>query len=203
MQLEKDKRLKQVQKARDAREMDNTRRSVQKLTSELTQMIEKPSEKSYVPEYLVDKVRPVAALANDAIGNHEAAKKLRAGVNGIYGPLPADMSIRDAMDGLKSGITREMKMGERAALEWENSKLADAIDDWLTDVNENRQLKMEELRGQIEQANKWLPEDTPEKRAWLKRLNEDLQAYRDGAMASLSVEELRGCGRSWSRPCSS
>ncbi len=192
VQLEKDKRLKQVQKARDAREMDNTRRSVQKLTSELTQMIEKPSEKSYVPEYLVDKVRPVAALANDAIGNHEAAKKLRAGVNGIYGPLPADISIRDAMDGLKSGITREMKMGERAALEWENSKLADAIDDWLTDVNENRQLKMEELRGQIEQANKWLPEDTPEKRAWLKRLNEDLQAYRDGAMASLSVEELRG-----------
>ena len=192
VQLEKDKRLKQVQKARDAREMDNTRRSVQKLTSELTRMIEKPSEKSYVPEYLVDKVRPVAALANDAIGNHEAAKKLRTEANGIYGPLPADMSIRDAMDGLKSGITREMKMGERAALEWENSKLADAIDDWLTDVNENRQLKMEELRGQIEQADKWLPEDTPEKRAWLKRLNEDLQAYRDGAMASLSVEELRG-----------
>lgn len=192
VQLEKDKRLKQVQKARDAREMDNTRRSVQKLTSELTRMIEKPSEKSYVPEYLVDKVRPVAMLANDAIGNHEAAKKLRAEVNGIYGPLPADMSIRDAMGGLKSGITREMKMGERAALEWENSKLADAIDDWLTDVNENRQLKMEELRGQIEQADKWLPEDTPEKRAWLKRLNEDLQAYRDGAMASLSVEELRG-----------
>ena len=192
VQLEKDKRLKQVQKARDAREMDNTRRSVQKLTSELTRMIEKPSEKSYVPEYLVDKVRPVAALANDAIGNHEAAKKLRAGVNDIYGPLPADMSIRDAMGGLKSGITREMKMGERAAPEWENSKLADAIDNWLTDVNENRQLKMEELRGQIEQADKWLPEDTPEKRAWLKRLNEDLQAYRDGAMASLSVEELRG-----------
>lgn len=192
VQLEKDKRLKQVQKARDAREMDNTRRSVQKLTSELTRMIEKPSEKSYVPEYLVDKVRPVAMLANDAIGDHEAAKKLRAEVNGIYGPLPADMSIRDAMDGLKSGITRETKMGERAALEWKNSKLADAIDNWLTDVNENRQLKMEELRGQIEQANKWLPEDTPEKRAWLKRLNEDLQAYRDGAMASLSVEELRG-----------
>lgn len=192
VQLEKDKRLKQVQKARDAREMDNTRRSVQKLTSELTRMIEKPSEKSYVPEYLLNKVRPVAMLANDAIGNHEAAKKLRAEVNGIYGPLPADMSIRDAMDGLKSGITREMKMGERAALEWENSKLADAIDDWLTDVNENRQLKMEELRGQIEQADKWLPEDTPEKRAWLKRLNEDLQAYRDGAMACLSMEELRG-----------
>lgn len=192
VQLEKDKRLKQVQKARDAREMDNTRRSVQKLTSELTRMIEKPSEKSYVPEYLVDKVRPVAALANDAIGNHEAAKKLRAKVNDIYGPLPADMSIRDAMDGLKSGITREMNMGERAALEWKNSKLADAIDNWLTDVNENRQLKMEELRGQIEQADKWLPEDTPEKRAWLKRLNEDLQAYRDGAMACLSMEELRG-----------
>ena len=192
IQLAKDRAAKQLQKARDAREMDNTRRSVQKLTSELTRMIEKPSEKSYVPEYLVDKVRPVAMLANDAIGNHEAAKKLRAGVNGIYGPLPADMSIRDAMDGLKSGITREMKMGERAALEWKNSKLADAIDNWLTDVNENRQLKMEELRGQIEQADKWLPEDTPEKRAWLKRLNEDLQAYRDGAMASLSVEELRG-----------
>lgn len=88
IRLAKDRAEKQLQKARDAREMDTTRRNINKMTSQLTQMLEKPSEKGYVPEYLLEKVRPVAALANDAVGNRKAAAQLRAELNGTYGPVP-------------------------------------------------------------------------------------------------------------------
>lgn len=88
IRLAKDRAEKQLQKARDARKMDTTRRNINKMTSQLTQMLEKPSEKGYVPEYLLEKVRPVAALANDAVGNRKAAAQLRAELNGTYGPVP-------------------------------------------------------------------------------------------------------------------
>ena len=45
IRLAKDRAEKQLQKARDAREMDTTRRNINKMTSQLTQMLEKPSEK--------------------------------------------------------------------------------------------------------------------------------------------------------------
>ena len=63
IRLAKDRAEKQLQKARDAREMDTTRRNINKMTSQLTQMLEKPSEKGYVPEYLLEKVRPTMPLA--------------------------------------------------------------------------------------------------------------------------------------------
>lgn len=107
IRLAKDRAEKQLQKARDAREMDTTRRNINKMTSQLTQMLEKPSEKGYVPEYLLEKVRPVAALANDAVGNRKAAAQLRAELNGTYGPVPEGGNIREAVEGLSRGIDRE------------------------------------------------------------------------------------------------
>ena len=58
IRLAKDRAEKQLQKARDAREMDTTRRNINKMTSQLTQMLEKPSEKGYVPEYLLERFGP-------------------------------------------------------------------------------------------------------------------------------------------------
>lgn len=192
IRLAKDRAEKQLQKARDAREMDTTRRNINKMTSQLTQMLEKPSEKGYVPEYLLEKVRPVVMLANDAIGNHEAAKKIAAGMGNAYGPIPEGTNIRDAVDGLSRGIAREMKLGERAAAEWQQSGIMDQIDNWMEDVNENRQIEMEKLRSEIENANKWLKEETLEKKAYIARLNSDLKAYQDGNMAKLTTDQLRG-----------
>ena len=191
IQLAKDRAAKQLQKARDAREMDTTRRNINKMTSQLTQMLEKPSEKSYVPEYLLEKVRPVAALANDAIGNRKAAAQLRAELNGIYGPVPEGGNIREAVEGLSRGIDREVKLGDRAAMEWQQSRLPEQISDWLNDVNEAREIEMEKLRGEIENAEKWLTKDTPEKKAYLARLNADLKAYQDGNLATLTADQTR------------
>ena len=192
VQRAKDNAAKRVEKARKAREMDNTRRVVNQLTNQLTQMCETPNEKKYVPEYLLDKVRPVVMLANDAIGNHEAAKKIAAGMGDAYGPIPEGTNIRDAVDGLSRGIAREMKLGERAAAEWQQSGIMDQIDNWMEDVNENRQIEMEKLQSEIENANKWLKEETPEKKAYIARLNSDLKAYQDGNMAKLTTDQLRG-----------
>ncbi len=191
IRLAKDRAEKQLQKARDAREMDTTRRNINKMTSQLTQMLEKPSEKGYVPEYLLEKVRPVAALANDAVGNRKAAAQLRAELNGTYGPVPEGGSIREAVEGLSRGIDREVKLGDRAAMEWQQSRLPEQISDWLNDVNEAREIEMEKLRGEIENAEKWLKKDTPEKKAYIARLNADLKAYQDGNLATLTADQTR------------
>ena len=191
IRLAKDRAAKQLQKARDAREMDTTRRNINKMTSQLTQMLEKPSEKGYVPEYLLEKVRPVAALANDAVGNRKAAAQLRAELNGTYGPVPEGGNIREAVEGLSRGIDREVKLGDRAAMEWQQSRLPEQISDWLNDVNEAREIEMEKLRGEIENAEKWLKKDTPEKKAYIARLNADLKAYQDGNLATLTADQTR------------
>lgn len=191
IRLAKDRAEKQLQKARDAREMDTTRRNINKMTSQLTQMLEKPSEKGYVPEYLLEKVRPVAALANDAVGNRKAAAQLRAELNGTYGPVPEGGNIREAVEGLSRGIDREVKLGDRAAMEWQQSRLPEQISDWLNEVNEAREIEMEKLRGEIENAEKWLKKDTPEKKAYLARLNADLKAYQDGNLATLTADQTR------------
>lgn len=191
IRLAKDRAEKQLQKARDAREMDATRRNINKMTSQLTQMLEKPSEKGYVPEYLLEKVRPVAALANDAVGNRKAAAQLRAELNGTYGPVPEGGNIREAVEGLSRGIDREVKLGDRAAMEWQQSRLPEQISDWLNDVNEAREIEMEKLRGEIENAEKWLKKDTPEKKAYIARLNADLKAYQDGNLATLTADQTR------------
>ena len=191
IRLAKDRAEKQLQKARDAREMDTTRRNINKMTSQLTQMLEKPSEKGYVPEYLLEKVRPVAALANDAVGNRKAAAQLRAELNGTYGPVPEGGNIREAVEGLSRGIDREVKLGDRAAMEWKQSKLPEQISDWLNDVNEAREIEMEKLLGEIENAEKWLKKDTPEKKAYIARLNADLKAYQDGNLATLTADQTR------------
>ena len=191
IRLAKDRAEKQLQKARDAREMDTTRRNINKMTSQLTQMLEKPSEKGYVPEYLLEKVRPVAVLANDAVGNRKAAAQLRAELNGTYGPVPEGGNIREAVEGLSRGIDREVKLGDRAAMEWQQSRLPEQISDWLNDVNEAREIEMEKLRGEIENAEKWLKKDTPEKKAYIARLNADLKAYQDGNLATLTADQTR------------
>lgn len=191
IRLAKDRAEKQLQKARDAREMDTTRRNINKMTSQLTQMLEKPSEKGYVPEYLLEKVWPVAALANDAVGNCKAAAQLRAELNGTYGPVPEGGNIREAVEGLSRGIDREVKLGDRAAMEWQQSRLPEQISDWLNDVNEAREIEMEKLRGEIENAEKWLKKDTPEKKAYIARLNADLKAYQDGNLATLTADQTR------------
>ena len=193
------KNTERLAQMRDSRDKDNTRRAIRKATSELTKMFEHPNEKKYVPEYLLDKVQPVLQLANEAIGNRETAQRLaqwahRGEEGWTYAPMQdSKAAMEKAVYGLRDGIKREMENSDRAQLEWENSGLQDAIDEWLLDVNDNREREIEVLRAKIENAKQYTREDeSPSWTAYVDGLNERLAALKNGGMATLSSTELRG-----------
>ena len=193
------KNAERLAQMRDSRDKDNTRRAIRKATSELTKMFENPNEKKYVPEYLLDKVQPVLQLANEAIGNRETAQRLaqwahRGEEGWTYAPMQdSKAAMEKAVYGLRDGIKREMENSDRAQLEWENSGLQDAIDEWLLDVNDNREREIEVLRAKIENAKQYTREDeSPSWTAYVDGLNDRLAALKNGGMATLSSTELRG-----------
>ena len=193
------KNAERLAQMRDSRDKDNTRRAIRKATSELTKMFEHPNEKKYVPEYLLDKVQPVLQLANEAIGNRETAQRLaqwshRGEEGWTYAPMQdSKATMEKAVHGLRDGIKREMENSDRAQLEWENSGLQDAIDEWLLDVNDNREREIEVLRAKIENAKQYTREDeSPSWTAYVDGLNDRLAALKNGGMATLSSTELRG-----------
>lgn len=189
-------KLKQM---RESRDKDNTRRAIRRATGELTKMFEHPSEKKYVPEYLLDKVRPVLQLANEAIGNRETAQRLaqwahRGEEGWTYAPMKDDSAqLEKTMNGLTRGIQKEMSNSDRAQLEWQNSGIEEAISEWLLDVNENRETEIKTLREKIESAKQYTREDeSPSWTAYVDGLNLKLAALENGGMAALSADELRG-----------
>ena len=193
------KNAERLAQMRDSRDKDNTRRAIRKATSELTKMFEHPNENKYVPEYLLDKVQPVLQLANEAIGNRETAQRLaqwshRGEEGWTYAPMQdSKAAMEKAVHGLRDGIKREMENSDRAQLEWENSGLQDAIDEWLLDVNDNREREIEVLRAKIENAKQYTREDeSPSWTAYVDGLNDRLAALKNGGMATLSSTELRG-----------
>ena len=193
------KNAERLAQMRDSRDKDNTRRAIRKATSELTKMFEHPNEKKYVPEYLLDKVQPVLQLANEAIGNRETAQRLaqwshRGEEGWTYAPMQdSKAAMEKAVHGLRDGIKREMENSDRAQLDWENSGLQDAIDEWLLDVNDNREREIEVLRAKIENAKQYTREDeSPSWTAYVDGLNDRLAALKNGGMATLSSTELRG-----------
>lgn len=201
----------QLAKLRDSRDKDNTRRAIRKATSQLTKMFEHPKENQYVPEYLLDKVRPVLQLANEAIGNRDTARRLAQWAhererkltgqtgpdNWIYEPMQdSKEAMEETVHGLRQGINREIKHSDLALLEWQNSGVEEAISDWLLDVNENRKREIARLNATIRNTEKWTGEyggvDGTAMEAYLNALREERDHYQNGGMATLSSSELRG-----------
>lgn len=200
--LERAKNAQRLEKMRESRDKDYTRREIRKLAGELTKLYDHPKEDKHIPDYLVDKVLPVVQLANEAVGNREAAQRvaqwMHRGEKG-YRYTPAQdtkAGMEKAVDGLRRGIKAEIEAGERANLEWEQSGLADAIDNWLADVNQNREREIARVEATIRETQKWGEEyggiDGTALEAYLDALRTELNGYRNGGMAALSAEELRG-----------
>lgn len=200
--LEKAKNAQRLEKMRESRDKDYTRREIRKLAGELTKLYDHPKEGKYIPDHLVDKVLPVVQLANEAVGNREAAQRVAQWMHRDekgYRYTPAQdtkAGMEKAVDGLRRGIKAEMEAGERANLEWEQSGLSDAIDNWLADVNQNREREIARVEATIRETQKWGDEyggiDGTAMEAYLEALRTELNGYRNGGMAALSAEELRG-----------
>ena len=200
--LEKAKNAQRLEKMRESRDKDYTRREIRKLAGELTKLYDHPKEDKHIPDYLVDKVLPVVQLANEAVGNREAAQRVAQWMHRDekgYRYTPAQdtkAGMEKAVDGLRRGIKAEIEAEERANLEWEQSGLSDAIDSWLADVNQNREREIAWVEAAIREAQKWGDEyggiDGTALEAYLEALRTELNGYRNGGMAALSAEELRG-----------
>lgn len=200
--LEKAKNAQRLEKLRESRDKDYTRREIRKMAGELTKLYDHPKEGKYIPDHLVDKVLPVVQLANEAVGNREAAQRVAQWMHRDekgYRYTPAQdtkAGMEKAVDGLRRGIKAEIEAGERANLEWEQSGLSDAIDSWLADVNQNREREIARVEAAIREAQKWGNEyggiDGTAMEAYLDALRTELNGYRNGGMAALSAEELRG-----------
>ena len=205
------KNAERLAQMRDSWDKDNTRRAIRKATSQLTKMFEHQKENQYVPEYLLDKVRPVLQLANEAIGNRDTAQRLAQWAhererkltgqtgpdNWTYEPMQdSKEAMEETVHGLRQGINREIKHSDRALLEWENSGVEEAISDWLLDVNENREREIARLNATIRNTEKWAGEyggvDGTAMEAYLNALREERDHYQNGGMATLSSSELRG-----------
>ena len=200
--LERAKNAQRLEKMRESRDKDYTRREIRKLAGELTKLYDHPKEGKYIPDHLVDKVLPVVQLANEAVGNREAAQRVAQWMHRDekgYRYTPAQdtkAGMEKAVDGLRRGIKAEIEAGERANLEWEQSGLSDAIDSWLADVNQNREREIARVEAAIRETQKWGEEyggiDGTALEAYLDALRTELNGYRNGGMAALSAEELRG-----------
>ena len=67
---------KRVQRARDARKMDELKRSIRQNAAQLNQMLLRPSKDKYVQKNLVDAAAQVAKLADMTILNNKAVNQL-------------------------------------------------------------------------------------------------------------------------------
>ena len=190
---EKARRDAQIDKVRAAREADNTRRSIRRLTTQITQSLTGDKAGKNVPEYLADKVQTVAVLANEVIGNDKALAKLG-------GKLDREMS------NLQRGIEKQMSMSDRAGMEWQNSGIDEMAADWLSDVDASRTAALDRVNKEIERAQKRLDalkksaektgkdyaSDEADMKAYLAHLKMQRMEYENGGMARMTIEQLRG-----------
>lgn len=184
--MEKARRDAQVDKVRTQKEMDNTRRSIRRLTTQLNGMLDSKKNTSSVPESIAKQVLTVARIANDSIRNKEMLGKMRK---------------------LGAMISQSAKdTGDRAGAEWLNSGMDDKIEGWLQDVEASREAALERTKKEVQRVNKRLnalakaaektgadySKEEADLKAYLAHLKMRQVEYEDGGMARMTADQLRG-----------
>ena len=184
--MEKARRDAQVDKVRTQKEMDNTRRSIRRLTTQLNGMLDSKKNTSSVPESIAKQVLTVARIANDSIRNKEMLGKMRK---------------------LGAMISQSAKdTGDRAGAEWLNSGMDDKIEGWLQDVEASREAALERTKKEVQRVNKRLDalakaaektgadysKEEADLKAYLAHLKMRQVEYEDGGMARMTADQLRG-----------
>lgn len=184
--MEKARRDAQVDKVRTQKGMDNTRRSIRRLTTQLNGMLDSKKNTSSVPESIAKQVLTVARIANDSIRNKEMLGKMRK---------------------LGAMISQSAKdTGDRAGAEWLNSGMDDKIEGWLQDVEASREAALERTKKEVQRVNKRLDalakaaektgadysKEEADLKAYLAHLKMRQVEYEDGGMARMTADQLRG-----------
>ena len=125
---------KRVQKARDGRKADELKRSIRNNAAQLNQMILRPSKGKYVQPRLIQQAAEVAKLADMAVLNDAALRKLTALANTI---------------GQTQGTASDPSS---LAYDWEQTGVPKLIQALQADMMNSKQAQLDRLHQQLTEA---------------------------------------------------
>ena len=162
---------KRVKKAREGREMDKVRRSVQRNAAALNQLMLRPSPGKYVQQSLIVQAAEVAKLANQAVLNDRAVNRLTA--------LQDSINRSMGTDSAPTAMTED----------WKKSGVPVLIQTLREDMTAAKEARLAKLREQLAEAEA-LPES--EKAEMLRdRLRARIRDTENRTYLPLTLEQMR------------
>lgn len=162
---------KRVKKAREGREMDKVRRSVQRNAAALNQLVLRPSPGKYVQQSLIVQAAEVAKLANQAVLNDRAVNRLTA--------LQDSINRSMGTDSAPTAMTED----------WKKSGVPVLIQTLRDDMTAAKEARLAKLHEQLAEAEA-LPES--EKAEMLRdRLKARIRDTENRTYLPLTLEQMR------------
>ena len=162
---------KRVQKAREGRQKDELRRSIQRNAAQLNQMVLRPAPGKYVQKSLIVQAAEVAKLADLTVMNFKAVQRLEA--------LRTSIQVAQGTEGSASGVS----------VDWEQSGVVKLIDTLEIDLTATKQAQLDRLHQQMEEA-KALP-DSEKARALRDRLQQRINETENRVYLPMTVDQMR------------
>lgn len=162
---------KRVQRARDARKMDELKRGIRQNAAQLNQMLLRPSKDKHVPQSLISAAADVAKMADAVILNDRAVNRLTA---------------------LQDSITAQMgKEGSPTAMteEWKQTKVPELIQTLRDDLTAAKRERLAHLEQQLAEA-KELPDS---EKAWAlqERIQKRIRETENRTYLPMTVDQMR------------
>ena len=162
---------KRVQKAREGRQKDELRRSIQRNAAQLNQMVLRPAPGKYVQKSLIVQAAEVAKLADLTVMNLKAVQRLEA--------LRTSIQVAQGTEGSASGVS----------VDWEQSGVVKLIDTLEMDLTATKQAQLDRLNKQMAEARA-LP-DSEKARALQDRLKARIRETENRVYLPMTVDQMR------------
>ena len=162
---------KRVQKAREGRQKDELRRSIQRNAAQLNQMVLRPAPGKYVQKSLIVQAAEVAKLADLTVMNFKAVQSLEA--------LRTSIKMAQGTEGSASGVS----------VDWEQSGVMKLIDTLEMDLTATKQAQLDRLNKQMAEARA-LP-DSEKARALQDRLQQRINETENRVYLPMTVDQMR------------
>lgn len=162
---------RRVQKARDARKMDEMRRSIRQNSAQLNQMLLRHSKDKYVQRGLIVQAAEVAKLADQVILNQKAVNQLTA--------LEDSIRLAAGSESAPNAMTED----------WKQSGVEDMIKALRDDLTASRQARLNRLQEQLAEAEA-LP-DSEKARMLQDRLRQRIRETENRTYLPLTVDQMR------------
>ena len=162
---------KRVQKAREGRQKDELRRSIQRNAAQLNQMVLRPAPGKYVQKSLIVQAAEVAKLADLTVMNFKAVQRLEA--------LRTSIKMAQGTEGSASGVS----------VDWEQSGVMKLIDTLEMDLTATKQSQLDRLNKQMAEARA-LP-DSEKARALQDRLQQRINETENRVYLPMTVDQMR------------